>query len=78
MRVSAILVFAVTAFQANALLDSQSTNQEVKQTGGEGGNGGDNTQTGGNGGSGPTSVCEPMRHPPLHLSYFTFMYLGLS
>lgn len=67
MKVSAILLLAVMVFHANALLDSQSTSQDVKQTGGEGGNGGDNTQTGGNGGNGPSSVREsiPPRFTPL-------------
>ncbi|KAG8158320.1 hypothetical protein KVR01_012081 [Diaporthe batatas] len=56
MRVSAILVLTVMAFQANALGDKQTTNQEVTQTGGEGGSGGDINLDGGNGGDGPTST----------------------
>lgn len=56
MKVAQALVFAVLAFQANAFLDSQTTNQEVTEKGGDGGAGGDNTQTGGNGGQAASSV----------------------
>lgn len=56
MKVTQALIFAVLAFQANAFLDNQETNQEVTQTGGGGGNGGDNKQEGGNGGDAAQSV----------------------
>lgn len=56
MKVAQALIFAVMAFQANAFLDHQETNQEVTEIGGAGGKGGDNKQDGGNGGDGPKSV----------------------
>jgi hypothetical protein len=56
MKVSAVLMFAVMAFQANAFLDTQTTNTDIKQEGGKGGKGGDIKQDGGNGGDGAKSV----------------------
>lgn len=56
MKVTQALVFAVLALQASAFGDTQTTTQDVKQTGGKGGDGGDNTQTGGNGGDAAKSV----------------------
>ena len=56
MKVTAALVFAVMALQVSAFGDSQTTNQEVTQTGGAGGDGGDIKQEGGNGGDAAKSV----------------------
>lgn len=56
MKVSAVLVFAVMAFQVNALFDSQTTKTDIKNEGGKGGKGGDVKMHGGNGGDGPKSV----------------------
>ena len=59
MKVSAVLMFAVMAFQANAFLDTQTTNTDIKQEGGKGGKGGDIKQEGGNGGDAAKSVRTP-------------------
>lgn len=69
MKVTQALVFAVLALQASAFGDSQTTNQDVKQTGGQGGAGGDNTQTGGNGGDAAKSVSPYLQLIPQPLFY---------
>jgi hypothetical protein len=56
MKVSAVLVFAVMAFQAHAAFDTQTTKTDIKQEGGKGGKSGDIKQDGGNGGSAAKSV----------------------
>lgn len=72
MKVTQALIFAVLAFQANAFLDNQETNQEVTQTGGGGGNGGDNKQEGGNGGDAAQSVSSVPTENPFHCFETTF------
>lgn len=69
MKVTQALVFAVLALQASAFGDTQTTNQDVKQTGGEGGAGGNNTQTGGNGGDAAKSVSQSLQLIPQPLFY---------
>lgn len=57
MKVSAVLVFALMAFQTNALFNSQKTETKIENKGGKGGNGGDVKMEGGNGGDAAKSVC---------------------
>lgn len=71
MKVTQALVFAVLALQVSAFGDTQTTNMDVKQTGGEGGDGGDNTQTGGNGGDGAKSVSTYLQLIPQPLFYIS-------
>lgn len=69
MKVTQALVFAVLALQASAFGDTQTSTQDVKQTGGKGGDGGDNTQTGGNGGDAAKSVSPYLQSIPQPLLY---------
>lgn len=69
MKVTQALVFAVLALQASAFGDVQTNTQDIKQTGGKGGDGGDNTQTGGNGGDAAKSVGPYLQLIPQPLFY---------
>lgn len=64
MKVTQALLFAVMAFQANALFDSQSSKTDVKQNGGKGGDSHSSNGNGGNGGNGGSQVSTFQNRTP--------------